>query len=382
MNILHVVNISFVIPYFLGKQLLFFTRNGYKEYIICSPSEELEHLSNVYNFEYKAIKILRKISIWKDLKAIFVTAKYIKCKHINIVTGHTPKGALIAMLAAYVMRVPIRIYFRHGLVYETSVGIKRTLLITVDRLAARFATKIVCVSPSVCRRSLEDRLNSRSKQLLLSKGTCNGIDIGRFCKLSVDKQYLLKLRSELDIKTSDFVIGFAGRLVRDKGIIELVHAFQQLQKKYSNVILLLVGMLEERDALPDEVVEVIKTNPNIVNTGYVKNTEIEYYYALMNLFVLPSYREGFPTSVLEASAMELPVITTKATGCVDAIIEGETGIFIEQHDSDSIVMAIELFYHDENLCYKCGLNGRKFVTENFDQQLIWIEIEKLYSYND
>lgn len=382
MNILHVVNISFVIPFFLGKQLLFFTRNGYKEYIICSPSEELEHLSSVYNFEYKAIEILRKISIWKDLKAIFVTAKYIKHKHINIVTGHTPKGALIAMIAAYVMRVPIRIYFRHGLVYETSVGIKRTLLIAVDRLAAKFATKIVCVSPSVYRRSLEDKLNSISKQLLLSKGTCNGVDIDRFYKLSVDKQYLLQLRSELHIKTSDFVIGFTGRLVRDKGIVELVYAFQQLQKKYSNVILLLVGMLEERDALPDEVVELIKTNPNIVNTGYVKNTEIEYYYALMNLFILPSYREGFPTSVLEASAMELPIITTRATGCVDAIIEGETGVYIERHDSDSIIKAIELFYNDKNSLRKYGLNGRKFVAENFNQRQIWIEIEKLYLQNN
>ena len=286
------------------------------------------------------------------------------------------------MIAAYVMRVPIRIYFRHGLVYETSVGIKRTLLIAVDRLAAKFATKIVCVSPSVYRRSLEDKLNSISKQLLLSKGTCNGVDIDRFYKLSVDKQYLLQLRSELHIKTSDFVIGFTGRLVRDKGIVELVYAFQQLQKKYSNVILLLVGMLEERDALPDEVVELIKTNPNIVNTGYVKNTEIEYYYALMNLFILPSYREGFPTSVLEASAMELPIITTRATGCVDAIIEGETGVYIERHDSDSIIKAIELFYNDKNSLRKYGLNGRKFVAENFNQRQIWIEIEKLYLQNN
>lgn len=377
MNILHVVNISFVIPYFLGNQLSFFTRKGYKEYIICSPSEELERLSNDYNFEYKAIEILRKISIWKDLKAIFATAKYIRDKHINIVTGHTPKGALVAMLAAYVMRVPIRIYFRCGLVYETSVGVKRTVLIAVDRLAARCATKIVCVSPSVYRRSLEDKLNSASKQLLLSKGTGNGIDMDRFCKSSVDKQHLLKLRSERHIKTSDFVIGFTGRLVRDKGIIELVHAFQQLQTKYSDVVLLLVGMLEERDALPDEAVELIKTNPNIVSTGYVKNAEIEYYYALMDLFILPSYREGFPTSVLEASAMELPVLTTKVTGCVDSIIENQTGEFIS-HNAQDIASAIEAFYKDEKKRIDYGKNGRRFVENNFKQELIWNEIEKLY----
>ncbi|WP_251623254.1 glycosyltransferase family 4 protein [Odoribacter lunatus] len=376
-NILHVVNISFVIPFFLGKQLLYFAHNGYKEYIICSPSEELEDLSKVYEFEYRTIDILRKISIWNDLKAVFVTARYICHKHINIVTGHTPKGALIAMLAAYVMRVPIRIYFRHGLVYETSSGLKRKLLIIIDRLAAMLATKVVCVSPSVYQRSLEDRLNPVSKQTLLSKGTCNGIDVDRFCKQNIDEQYLVELKTKRQIKSSDFVIGFTGRLVKDKGIIDLIYAFQQLQYKYSHIVLLLVGMLEERDALPEGIIKIIKNNPRIINTGYVKNTEMGYYYAMMDLFVLPSYREGFPTSVLEASAMELPVVTTKVTGCIDSIIEEKTGVYVG-HEPDSLSMAIERFYHDKRLCYEYGQSGRKFVVNNFEQHIIWREIEKLY----
>lgn len=127
----------------------------------------------------------------------------------------------------------------------------------------------------------------------------------------------MNLRSELGIKVSDFVIGFSGRLVKDKGNYRISIGFQQLQKSNSDIILLLVGMFEERDTLPDEIVEVIKENTNIINTGYVENATIEFYYALMDIFVLPSYREGFPTSVLEALAMELPVITTRVTGCVD-----------------------------------------------------------------
>ena len=153
-NILHVVNISFVIPYFLGEQLLFFRQKGYKEYIVCTSSSELEGLSQKYKFEYKVVDILRKISIRKDLCAVFEVIMYIKKMNIDIVTGHTPKGALIAMLAAFFMKVPVRIYFRHGLVYETSSGIRRRLLIVMDRLAARFATKVVCVSPSICQKSL------------------------------------------------------------------------------------------------------------------------------------------------------------------------------------------------------------------------------------
>jgi glycosyltransferase involved in cell wall biosynthesis len=376
-NILHVVNISFVIPYFLGKQLNYFVEKGYQEYIVCSPSHELDELAAKYSFEYKEVVVLRKVSIWQDLRAVSSTIKYIKEKHIDIVIGHTPKGGLIAMLASYIAGVPKRIYFRHGLVYETSHGLKRWLLIVIDKLVARLATKIICVSPSVCIKSLEDGLNSSEKQILLSRGTCNGIDINRFCQKSINKDLLNSLRMKLHVYNDAFVIGFTGRLVRDKGIIELIRAFHLLQEEYSNVVLLLVGMLEERDALPQDVVNIIKNDSNIINTGYVSNLGIEYYYALMNVFILPSYREGFPTSVLEASAMEIPVITTKVTGCIDSIIEGETGIYVK-NNADSIAEAIRLFYKDTLLCRRWGQNGRKFVVDNFDQNIIWNEIEKLY----
>lgn len=377
MKILHVVNISFVIPYFLGDQLIYFEKKGYKEYIVCSPSKELAVFSKRFNFTYKAILILRKISLISDLKALIKLSIYIRKKNIDIVTGHTPKGALLAMIAAYINRVSIRIYFRHGLVYETSKGTKRKLLILMDRLAAKLATKIVCVSPSVCQRSVADNLNKIDKQTLLLRGTCNGIDIKRFSRRSIQNEVLSKLKRKIGLEYNNFVIGFTGRLVRDKGIIELVEAFSVLHEKYADMRLLLVGMLEERDSLPVNVIESIKKNPNIITTGYVSNSSIEYYYALMNLFILPSYREGFPTSVLEASAMELPVLTTKATGCIDSIIENETGDFIS-HNAQDISSAIESFYKDEQKRLNYGKNGRSFVENNFRQELIWNEIEKLY----
>lgn len=376
-KLLHVVNISFVIPYFLGEQLLYFNERNYKEHIVCSPSIELETLSKKYGFVYKGISILRKISLFSDLKALLRICCFIYVRKIDIVTGHTPKGALLAMVAAYIMRVPKRIYFRHGLVYETSTGLKRELLILMDKLAARLATKIVCVSPSVYKRSLEDGLNKETKQIVLLKGTCNGIDIRRFNKSNIRQEILLKLKSQLGIAEDSFVIGFTGRLVRDKGIIELIDAFTILKEKYLNIQLLLVGMLEERDALPTNTVDKINENPDIITTGYVENATIENYYALMDVFVLPSYREGFPTSVLEASAMELPIITTKATGCIDSIIENKTGIFIS-HNALDIYSSMELLYNNKQMRIIYGNNGRTFVEENFRQELIWKEIERLY----
>ena len=372
MNILHVINISFVIPYFFGKQFSYFNDRGYKEYIVCSSSEELRRFAASYEVE-----ILRAISLGKDIKAVYKIAKCIRQSKADVVTGHTPKGALLSMIAAYIMHVPVRIYFRHGLVYETAKGFKRKLLLYMDRLSAQLATKVVCVSPSVYKRSLEDKLNIASKQILLSKGTCNGVDIERFNRDNLDCSRIERLKADLGLNRYSFIIGFTGRMVRDKGIIELVNAFKCLQVNHQNIALLLVGMLEERDALPENIVNEIKSNSSIIYTGYVENATIEYYYALMDIFILPSYREGFPTSVLEASAVKLPIITTRVTGCIDSIIEGETGLFVE-HNIESIVEAIEKLYKSKCLRKSFSTNGRRFVEMNFEQHIIWEEIEKLY----
>jgi glycosyltransferase involved in cell wall biosynthesis len=377
-NLLHVVSVSFSIPYFLGYQLAYFAEKGYSESLICSPSDELATFSARYGFKYKTVPILRKFSVWTDLRAIKDIAGYIKSNHIQVVTGHSPKGALLSMIAAYLTRVPMRIYFRHGLVYETSTGLKRTILMMVERLTAKLSTTVVCVSPSLAGKSIHDHLNISRKQIILSKGTCNGIDTNRFHKERIDAAALAAVKNKCGLGSAEFVIGFSGRLVKDKGIIELVDAFTALQKKYPMIRLLLVGMLDDRDALPVEVVDSIEKNAAIIITGYVENAIIETYYGVMNLFVLPSYREGFPTSILEASSMEIPVITTRVTGCVDAIVEGETGLFVD-HTPESMEQTIEFLYHNKKLCAEYGKNGRRFVEENFKQEMIWKAIEKLYA---
>lgn len=376
-KILHVVNIYFVIPYFLGDQLVYFNQRGYKEHIICSPSDEIKEYSISHGFKYAEIPIVRKISIKEDLKAIKKIREFIKFYKIDIVNGHTPKGALLGMIAAWLEKVPKRIYFRHGHVFETAKGLKRKILILIDKITARLATKIINVSPSVAEASLREKLNSPKKQIILYKGTCNGISTRKFNRKNIDIPRLNSLQKALQLENS-FVIGYTGRLVKDKGIIELVDAFKILQKDYSNLKLLLVGMLEERDALPTETVEFIKTNPNIIYIGYVSYEMIEYYYALMDIFVLLSYREGFPTSVLEASAMNLPIITTKATGCIDSIIESRTGLFVS-HDKKEVALAIEYFIKNEDQKKIFGDEGRKFVEKNFASEIIWNELDNVYN---
>lgn len=372
-SILHVVNIYFVLPYFIGDQFKYLKSKGYDLHVICSPSEDLHNYSKNQEFTYKEINILRAFSIYQDLVSLIKIMSYIKKNKIKTVVGHTPKGALLAMIASKILRVPNRIYFRHGLMYETSTGFKRFILINIERLTALCAKKVVCVSPSTFNRSLIDKLNSKKKQIVIGKGTCGGIDaLNKFNPTEINYNKQTRIKEKYNIKENCFVVGYCGRLVRDKGIIELVNSITNLQKKH-NIQLLLVGDFEERDQLPTEIIDIIENNSGIIKTGFIYE-DIEYFYSLMNLFILPSFREGFPTSVLEASSMGIPVLTTKATGCIDSIIEGVTGFFIE-NSADSISSEILKIINNKN-SKEIGLNGREFILNNFDNRLLWPIIEK------
>ena len=374
MNILHVVNIYFVLPFFIGDQFKYFKERGYHMNVVCSPSDYLPNYAKEQGFQFIESPVNRSISIKEDILTIRNICKFIKRKNIDIIIGHTPKGGLLAMISGWICRVPKRIYFRHGLVYETSHGVKRFILMSVDRLASFCSTQVVCVSPSVLRRSIEDKLAPAKKQIILSKGTCNGVDTQHhFNSEMIDKTCLLKLKDKYGIKNSDFVIGYSGRLVRDKGIIELVRAFDCLENA-ENCKLLLVGMFEERDALPTDIQDRILNDPRIIYTGFI-NGGMEYYYSMMDVYVLASYREGFPTGVLEAQSMAKPVITTRVTGCCDSIVNNLTGLFVD-NDASDIAKKIDMIRLDHAID---GNEGRRWVVENFDSPLIWKEIEeKLY----
>ena len=375
-NILHVVNIYFVIPYFIGGQFRYFRQKGYNLHVVCSPSCYLKDYAKEQNFDYREIPVLRSIAPLQDIKSIIHICRYIKeDKDIGIVVGHTPKGGLLAMLAGWLMRVPQRIYFRHGLVYQTAKGLKRFILITVDRIASRLATKIVCVSPSVLQHSIEDRLAPVRKQLILGKGTCSGIDTqGKFNPANINARKLSEMKRQWGIAESDWVIGYTGRLVRDKGIIELVEAFRILKEYDPRFKLLLVGMFEIRDALPEDVQQDIRNDPQIVWTDF-QNVDMEYFYSMMNVYVLASYREGFPTGVLEAQSMEVPVVTTRVTGCCDSIQEGVTGLFV-QHNARELAACV--FKIRDGKTEISGAQARAWVVDNFDNLKVWREIEKLF----
>ncbi|WP_457617697.1 glycosyltransferase family 4 protein [Lutibacter sp.] len=377
-KIANVVSVFFSIPFFFGDQLTYFTKKGYKIHLICSPSSKIEAFAKQQGVNYKEFVILRKFAVFQDIKSVFKLYRYFKQQNFDIVVGHTPKGALLAMVASFFARTPKRIFFRHGLVYETKSGFSKILLVNIERLTSLLATQVVCVSPYLVERSISDKLSNPEKLLLLNKGSCNGVDVlQKFNPTTIVKSKLEELRAKLGIEKENYVIGYVGRLVKDKGIPELVNAFVTLQKKHSRIKLLLVGPYEDKDKLNKRTLQLIKGNSNIITTGHIDD-DMEYYYSLMNIFILPTHREGLGTSLLEASSMEIPVLTTSHTGSRDAIREGVTGSYIEL-SKESIFNTIDAYIVNSNMYATFGLEGRQYILRNFEQKLIWKEIEtKLY----
>lgn len=376
-KILNVVSVFFSIPFFFGDQIKYFTSKGYDVSLVCSPSDKIAAFANAQNAHYKEIPILRKFSVFQDIKAVFILYRYIKKHRFDIVCGHTPKGALIAMLASFLARTPKRIFFRHGLVYETARGLKKIILINMERITSYCATQVVCVSPYLVERSIKDHLTKKDKMLVLHKGSCNGVDcIKKFNPKKYTEEDRKSFKRSLGINENSYVIGYTGRLVHDKGIEELVDSFLLLQRRFNDIFLLLVGPIEEKDPLSDRTKKLLQNNKNIIVTGLVDN-EIEKFYSIMNVLVLATYREGFGTCILEASAMGIPVLTTAHTGSRDAIINERTGLYIKL-SAESICSTVEFLIKNPDYALKLGEQGRQYVNENFEQHIVWESIEKIY----
>jgi glycosyltransferase involved in cell wall biosynthesis len=360
----------------LGDQITYMESNGYQIHIACSHGDKLENYRNKWNFNFYDVAISRSFSPINDLISIFKIYRYIKKNNIDIVVGHTPKGAFISMIAAFFSKTKKRIYIRHGLVFETAIGLKRKILIFVEKITSNFSSIVICVSKSVFNISLQEKLDDPIKLKILNKGTCNGIDVFtkfNFELLNIEKRNILIGR--YNINNTDIIVGFVGRLSKDKGISELIQAWKILKLNNRNIKLMLCGPIDERDPISSDLYNNILNDESIIYCGEIEDTKL--YYSIFSFFILPSYREGFPTVVLEASAMKLAVITTKKTGCIDSIIENQTGIFTEIK-AQSISDSIQYYINNPEIAKNHGENGRKFVLDNFQQEIIWKEI--LHSY--
>ncbi|MGV0995342.1 glycosyltransferase family 4 protein [Empedobacter falsenii] len=303
--------------------------------LISSPSNQLKEIATRENVNYKGIKMNREIALFNDIKSLINLIIFFLKEKPTVVHCNTPKASLLGLIAAYITRVPNRIYYIHGLRYEGATGIKRKILVTMEKITCFCANKIIAVSFGVQEIAQND-LTSK-KVDVIHNGSANGMLIDEFINSQYNKS---EIREELNILKSDFVYGFVGRIVGDKGINELIEAFQVLNEEYKNTKLLLIGFYEkELDPLKKETIEKIKNNQNIIELGFQK--DVKKYLSIINVFVSPSYREGFGLSLLEANLMGKPVIATKITGYTEIVTQGENGFLIPIKNSEELKNKME-----------------------------------------
>jgi lipopolysaccharide/colanic/teichoic acid biosynthesis glycosyltransferase len=342
-------------------------RAGLDPTLLSSPGDNLVEVSAAAGAPHLAVPMEREIAPFRDLVSFCRLYRAIRRVRPAIVDASTPKAGLLTGVAAWLARVPCRVYTLRGLRMETATGVKRGLLWVSEWVSCWCAHRVVCVGPSLRARAIELGLVSADKAVVLEKGS-GGVDVRRFSAARASAESRA-LRARLGIAADAPVVGFVGRFVKDKGIRQLVEAFERLRAERPEVRLLLVGDFEKGDPIEAEVRRVMEESDAMVCTGFVADTAP--YYALMDVLALPTFREGFPGVPLEAQASGVPVVTTFATGAVDSVIDGETGYLVPVGDSAALAGAIGKLLDDPQLRLKMGLAGRERMEKDFRPEAIW-----------
>lgn len=314
----------------------------------------------------KKIHIERDISLLKDLKSLFRMYLFFLKEKPNIVHTHTPKAGLIGMAAAFFAGVPHRLHTVAGLRFMGSSGLKRRILVLMEKVTFLCAHKVYPNSKELYGYISKNKFCPAKKLKVIANGSSNGIDTQHFNPSLFSDKKKQKLKKELKISENDTVFCFVGRLVKDKGINELVKIFSSIQ----NSKLLLVGPFErDLDPLLPETETEIQNNPNIITTGF--QPDVRPYLAISDIFVFPSYREGFPNVVMQAGAMELPCIVTDINGCNEIIENGVNGLIIPPKDEESLKEKMLLLLNNRDLRMQLKQKAREMITSRYEQKIVW-----------
>jgi glycosyltransferase involved in cell wall biosynthesis len=347
----------------LGARLRVLRRAGFRVVLVCSPGPLVDSTAASAGVERANIPMRRTIAPAADPLALFRLWWVLgKCKP-DLVEFGTPKAGLLGTLAAWLRGVPRRVYMLRGLKLERSSGFKRWILLGAERIACACAHVVLCNSASLRVEALALRLAPAAKLLVLGEGSSNGVDVARFSPGPTD------IREKFDIPREAPVVGFVGRFTRDKGLPELMEAFDLILLAEPATHLLLVGWFDaSEDALDAGLCDRILSHPRIHCTGFVADTAP--YYRSMDVMVLPTWREGFPNAVLEAAATGIPVVTTESTGARDAVVAEVTGLLIPPGYPEAIYESVIKLLRDPERRLRMGRAARAWVTEHYSEERV------------
>ncbi|MEZ4403764.1 MAG: glycosyltransferase [Kofleriaceae bacterium] len=353
----------------LHGQLGFLREAGYDVTVIASPGPDLDVVAAREGVATVPIALARPMRPWADARALAAVTAALRRLRPDIVNASTPKAGLLGMLAARALDVPVRIYLLRGLRLETSVGWQATVLAGTERLAAACAHEVIAVSASLGDAFTARGLAAPAKVRMLGAGSSNGVDVVRFTRTPELVAAAAAVRARLGIAPDAPTIGFLGRLARDKGIVELLDAFDRVRARRPDVRLVLVSADLSDEDTPAEVAARVPHTPGVVVVPRVD--DVRPYLAALDVLGFPSHREGFPNVVLEAAALEVPAVGYHVTGVRDAIVDGETGRLVAAHDVAALAAALAGYVDAPGRTATDGAAARRRAVAAYARPVVW-----------
>lgn len=345
---------------------------GYEIVSLSSPGKELVRLREM-GVKTIEVPMERRISLFRDLKSLIKLIGVFRKEKPYMVHSMTPKAGMLCMLAGFLTRVPRRVHTFTGLVWPTSKGLKRRILMATDWLTCACATHVIPEGKGVMN-DLQNHITKKPMKVL-GYGNIRGVDMEKFSRRPEVEELAKEIKKE-----NIFTFIFVGRIVGDKGINELASAFTDLQKKYDNIRLLLVGNFENNlDPLKPETIKTMNDNPCIEVLGPKYGDDLLAYYAASDCFVFPSYREGFPNTVMEAGAMGLPSIVTDINGSREIIIQDKNGVIIPSKNTEALYQAMEEMITNTDKTREYADNAREMIASRFERSFV---CQCLYDFYD
>jgi glycosyltransferase involved in cell wall biosynthesis len=362
---------------FLSGQAAVVRAAGIEVHAISAPGPELQPFGDAEGVAVHAVPMSRSITPLRDLRSVWRTWRTLRAIRPRIVHAHTPKGGLVGMIAAWLARTPVRIYHIRGLPLATATGLRRRLLRLSERTSCALAHRVLAVSHSMRAAAIEEGLCRADKLAVLLSGSGNGVDAaGRFRPLDEERRGAIRARH--GIPADALVVGFLGRLTRDKGIVELGAAWGRLREGEPRLHLLLVGYPDATDPPPASTVAALRADPRVRLAGPVSLPEVPELYGAMDVVALPTYREGFSNVALEAAAMRIPIVASRVPGCTDAVVDGVTGTLVPPRDPAALADMLERYLADPELRVRHGEAGRRRVLAEFRPEPLWSALAAEY----
>jgi lipopolysaccharide/colanic/teichoic acid biosynthesis glycosyltransferase len=373
-KVCHVAAVDITVKFLLENQLEFLIKEGYEVHVVCSPGKWIKDIESK-GIKVKTIKIKRKISLFSDLVSLLKLYFYFKKEKFDIVHTHTPKPALLGQLAAKMAGAPIVINTIHGLYFGNKFSaFKKKFYVFVEKISDSF-------SDLVFSQNKEDMQTMENYKIAVGKVKYlgNGIDLQKFSRQRFSEDFIKNKKRELGIKEGAKVVGTVGRLVKEKGYLELFSAFKIVLEKFPDAFLLIAGPeeTEKKDAIKPEIARQFGISNNVLFLG--ERTDLDEIYPLMDIFVLASHREGFPRTMIEAGANELPIIATDIRGCTEVVENKKTGILFTLGDSEKLAKLIIFLLENPQFARELGKNARLKAEKEFNEKLVFEKIKTEYS---